>query len=205
MPGNSGSPARSRQHQVVAQFVLDRAKGQAAGGELPRSAPSVVGTDIRQYKPVARIPWTCSKLLSLSEPVVIAHRGGSRLRPENTAHLVRSRDRARRRLRSNVMCTFPEDGEPVVIHDRDAGSHHGRRRSSRRPAGRRARAAGRGLPVRSRRRRTVSRARLRRAVPGDAARTVSRDADRHRDQGRPSRSRRAGARRRRAKRAPSTA
>lgn len=57
-----------------------------------------------------------SKLLSLSEPVVIAHRGGSRLRPENT---LASFDHAIALGVGALECDvhLSQDGEPVVIHD----------------------------------------------------------------------------------------
>ena len=135
----------------------------------------------------------------MSEPVVIAHRGGSRLRPENT---LAAFDHAVALGVDALECDvhLSRDGEPVVIHDAtldrttDASGPVADRRAdelARLDAGFRF-GADDGYPFRGRGFGVPS--------PGDAARTLSADADRHRDQGRPAGGRRAGPRGRRAKR-----
>ena len=56
------------------------------------------------------------RLLSLTEPAVIAHRGGSKLRPENT---LAAFDHAASLGVDGLECDvhLSRDGEPVVIHD----------------------------------------------------------------------------------------
>ena len=94
-------------------------------------------------------------LLSLTEPVVIAHRGGSKLRPENTLprSITPSRSASTRSSATSTSRATASRRHPRS----DARAHDGCGWSGRRPSGRRARARRRRLPVRRRRRLAVSR------------------------------------------------
>ena len=103
-----------------------------------RSAPSDVGTRHKTtyYAPLVDVHVIVAGLLLSSLDRVagaIAHRGGSKLRPENT---LAAFDHARRARRRRLECDvhLSRDGEPVVIHDRDARSDDGRDRPGVAPA-----------------------------------------------------------------------
>ena len=195
MPGNSGLPARAAARiRLSRSSSLTERRVRRPAATASRSAPSVVGTDIRQYKPVARIPWLRSSLLSLSEPVVIAHRGGSRLRPENT---LASFDHAIALGVDALECDvhLSRDGEPVVIHDATLDRTTDAIGPVARPH---APTSSRGwMPASGSAPTTAHPFRGRGIGVPRLATLLERypaDADRHRDQGRPAGGRRASAR-----------
>src|SRR5690606_21650247 len=110
MPGKSARRSRIPVMRLSRISSLTDRWGRRPAATSSRSAPRVRGRAIAQYYAMP------SPLLSLDTPVVIAHRGGAGLRPENT---MAAFEHAVSLGVDAVECDvhLARDGEVVVIHD----------------------------------------------------------------------------------------
>src|SRR5512134_2212691 len=111
MPGKRARPDRSCAIRFARSSSLTGRCGTRPAEIASRSAPSVVGAAIHHTNRSM-----IERLLSLTDVAAIAHRGGARLRPENT---LAAFDHALSLGVDALECDvhLSRDGEPVVIHD----------------------------------------------------------------------------------------
>src|SRR5580765_2802827 len=117
MPGNSASPAASFFTRLSRTSFLTERRGNASGdaSRARRSSPRVWIFEIFVIRMVPK-PILMHPALASTRPLVFAHRGGSRLAPENTiAAFDRGMAAGADGLELDVRLS--RDGVAVVHHD----------------------------------------------------------------------------------------